>query len=479
MDVSKAGLVGSTPKVEPPKKETTLDKVVDFAKEKTAKGTLVGDHYVAVGAGTLVGGVAAVAGVAQLADKFPAIQNTLDFVFDKNGKLLAGAASGAASYVLAEDAIQSFKEGSTMKAIAETAGAAVTGLGAVELVGRQYHIPGADRALSKTLDFMGDNVMAVGGGLAAAGGAYAVKKGAENIKDGNIVTGAAIAAGGAVGVLGGAELIGRQFNVPVLKEALTGPAKALFNTAGGKVVSGATIGVTGVAAAADGVRRLTTQKGLLNDIVGVAEVTAGITAAAGGTSLIGMGVGSEKLTRALPESMEFVGGAAALGSAAALGKFTYDSVKENGVTLVNSATGTAAGLAALGGVQLFGDKLGIAVADKAFDKGWKPILGVGLGAAAFKFSTAAVREAKDGNMTNAAGQAGLAFATGAGSAAVLGHAFNIPVLNKFGEKSLSFIGEHIASPVAEFAVKNPWLTLGAVAVAGGAGAYAYYNKGDK
>lgn len=480
MEISKAAVIGGSPKVEPPKTETTLDKAVDFVQEKTQKGTIVGDHYVAVGAGTLIGGVAAVAGVAQLADKVPAIEKGLDFVFNKQGKLLAGAASGGAAYMLAEDAVQSFKEGSTVKAIAETGGAAVAGLGAVELVGRQYDIPVAREALTKTGKFLGDNVMAVGGGLAAAGGAYAIKKGVEEISEGNTGKGAAIAAGGAVGLLGGTELIGRQFNIPVMKEALTGAPKALFASKGGKVVSGAAIGLTGVGAAADGVRRLTTGKGLVNDAIGVAELTAGITAATGGTSLVGMAVGSEKLTRALPESMEFVGAAAALGTAAALGKHTLDSVKKDGVTLLNSATGTGAALAALGGVQLVADKLGVAVADKAFKKGWEPVLGLGLGAASYKLGSNAVREAKDGNMLNAAGQAGLAFATGAGSAAVLGHALHIPVLDTFGSKSLEFIGEKVVSPVGEFAVKNPWLTLGALAVAGGAGAYAYYhNKDDK
>jgi hypothetical protein len=91
----------------------------------------------------------------------------------------------------------------------------------------------------------------------------------------------------------------------------------------------------------------------------------------------------------------------------------------------------------------------------------------------------AVGQAREGNLLNAAGQAGLAFATGAGSAAVLGDALNIPILNTFGEKSLTFIGDKIAEPVLNFAVKNPFLTLGAVAVAGGVGAYAYYQSDAK
>ncbi|HEY9840606.1 MAG TPA: hypothetical protein V6D23_09140 [Candidatus Obscuribacterales bacterium] len=480
MEISKATTVGGSPKTEPPKKETTLDKVVDYAKDHTKKGTLVGDHYVAVGAGTIVGGIAAVAGIAKIADNVPVVKEALEFVFDKNGKLVAGTAAAGAAYMLGEDAIQSFKEGSTVKGLAEGAGTAVAGLGAVELVGRQFDIPVAKEALTKTLDAIGDNAMAIGGGLAAAGGSYAVKKGVDQFKDGNKLAGAALSAGGVVGVLGGAELVGRQFNIPILKEALTGPAKALFNSKGGKIATGGAVGLTGVGTGIDGVRRLTTQKGALNDAIGVAELTAGITAATGGTSLVGMAIGNETLARALPESMEFVGAAAALGTAAALGKHTVESVSKNGVTLFNTATGTGAALAALGGTQLVAGKLGITSVEKAFSKGWEPVLGVGLGVASYKFGAGAMRELKEGGMVNAAGQAGLAFATAAGSAAVLGHSLHIPVLDTFGSKSLEFIGEHIVSPVGEFAVKNPFLTLGAIAVAGGAGAYAYYhNKGEK
>lgn len=481
MEIAKNTLIGGTPqpaKTEPPKKETTLDKAVEVVKDHTKKGTLVGDHYIAVGAGTLVGGTAAVAGVAKLADNIPAVEKALDFVFDQNGKLLAGAASLGAAALLAEDAVESFKEGSTFKGSAETLGAAVAGLGGVELVGRQYNVPYAKTALSSTTRFLGDNAMAVGGGLAATGGAVAIKKGVEEIMDGNTAKGAAIAAGGAVGVLGGAELVGRQFNIPVMKEALTGVPKALLSSKAGLTTAGSLVSMTGVGAAADGVRRLTTQSGILNDALGVAEVTAGVTAATGGVSLVGMATGNEMLKRALPESMEYVGAAASLGAAAALGKYTVKSVAEDGVGLINAATGTGAALAALGGVQMVGDKLGVAVADKAFSKGWQPVVGVGLGVAAFKLGSNAVGEFKEGNMLNAAGQAGLSFMSAAGSAALIGDGLNIPVLDKFGTKTLEFVGENVLEPVFSFAAKNPVLTLGAVAVAGGAGAYAYYKNKD-
>jgi hypothetical protein len=468
----------SAPAKEAPQK-TTLDKGVEWVQENTKKGTLVGDHYIATGAGALVGGTAAVAGVAKLADKVPAIEKALDFALVKNGKLLAGSVTLGAAYVLAEDAAQSFKEGSTTKALAETAGAAVAGLGGAELVGRQFNIPGVNRALTKTVDFVSNNAGAIVGGGAAAGGAMAVKKGVESFAEGKPVKGAAYTAGGAVGVLGGAELIGRQFNIPVLKEALTGPAKAVFTSKSGMTVAGGAVALTGAGAVADGARRLTTGKGVVNDAIGVLETTAGVTAAAGGTTLVGMATGAEKLTKALPESAHFIGATAALGTAVALSKYTLDSFDKKGLTYANAASATGAALAGLGGVELVADKLGVPMLDKALTKSWKPVLGAGLAAVSYKMGAGAVGQAREGNLLNAAGQAGLAFATGAGSAAVLGDALNIPILNTFGEKSLTFIGDKIAEPVLNFAVKNPFLTLGAVAVAGGVGAYAYYQSDAK
>lgn len=477
--VNRPQVIGQQPvkKAEAPEavKKTTLDKAVDVVKENTKKGTLVGDHYIATTAGTLVGATAAGALIA----KTPVLRDAFDIAFVKPAKVWGGAIGVTTAAVLAEDAVQSFKEGSTFKATSLSVGAAVTGLGGVELLGRQFNVPVAKEALSGTAEFLGKNAAGVVGAGAAAGGAYAIKHGVEKIQEGKTGQGAAIAAGGAVGVLGGAELIGRQFDIPVLKDALTGPAKAVFNSKGGKVAAGAAVAATGAAAAIDGVRRLSTGKGLGNDLIGMAETTAGVAAAAGGTSLIGMGVGSEKLTQALPQAAHFVGATAAAGAAVALGKFTVQDLKENGITLTNTAAGMGSAIAGLGAASIIGDKLGVVALEKALKKGWQPVVGVGAGVMAYKFGASSIEEAKAGNYGNAAGKAGLSIVAGATSAATLGDAFNIPVLETFGEKAIS-AAEKVVEPVFNFATKNPVLTLGALAVAGGAGAYMYYrNKDDE
>lgn len=470
--VNKPQVIGKpkTEKTEPTQqKVTTLDKGVDFVKEHTQKGTLVGDHYIAVTAGTLVGGTAA----GTLIAKTPILRNAVEKVFGDHGNLWLGGMGVGASAVLAEDAVASFKEGSTFKGSAEALGAAVTGLGGTEALAKEFNIN--FKPLTATGKFIGDNALAITGGVAAAGGAYAVKEAVDSFGEGKKVKGSSLAAGGAVAILGGGELIGRQFDIPVLKEALSGPAKYVFNSKGGKVAVGAAVSLTGAGTGYDGVRRLTQDKGLVNDAIGVAEVTAATTAVAGGASLIGLGIGSEKLTSALANSPQIVGGVAALGSAVALGKMTVKDLSKNGVTLLNTATGTAAALAAVGGTQLVAEKLAIPVLDKAFKGSWETVTAVGLGAASYKFGSNAIREGKEGNVLNAAGQAGLALVTGAGSAGIIGHKYNIPVLDKVGEKGLQLAAD-IASPVFEFATKHPALTLGAVTVAAGVGIYAYSRK---
>lgn len=458
---------------QPIEKKTTLEKGVDVIKENTKKGTLVGDHYVAVGAGTLVGGVAAVSGAVKLANAVPAVDKALSVLTSKG---TMGAVALAGSAVLAEDAAKSFKDGKTVKGLAESGGAAVAGLGGVELVGKQFNIKYADRALSATGEFIGKNSMAIVGGGAAAGGAYAIKSGVDDIKDGKKVLGSAKVAAGSVGVLGGVELVGRQFNIPIAREALTGVPKRILSTGAGLTIAGGAIALTGGAAAVDGVRRMTTGKGAINDAIGVAEVTAGTAAITGGASIVGIAIKSEALKSVFPKTVDVVGGVALGAGAVALGKYTANSIKEKGITVGNAATGTAATLAALGSTQVIASKFGVKVLDQAISKGWQPVVAAGLGVAAYKLGKDAISESKE-NVTNGLGKGAGAVVLGGASAAIAGKALNIPVLNTMGEKVLTTAGR-IAEPVVEFAVKNPGKTLAAVAVAGGVGAYMYYQKKD-
>lgn len=465
----------SLPKTEAIEKKTMLDKGIDAVKEKTAKGTLVGDHYVAAGALTVVGGIAAVAGVAKLADNVPLVKSAVDVVVSKG---TGGAINLAASVVLAEDAVQSLKEGKNIKGSAEALGAAVTGLGGVELVGRQFNIPYMDRAFTATGEFIGKNSQAIIGGASAIGGGVAIKSGIDDLKEDKKLKGGAKIAGGVVGIAGGTELIGRQFGIKYMDRALTGPIQAVFTSKGGLGVSGAVVAVTGAGTGVDGVRRLATGKGIVNDAVGTAELAAAVTGITGGTSLVGMAVGNETLKQVFPKNADVIGAVALGAGAVGLSKFTVNDMKEKGVTVINAATGTAAVMAGAGAVEVIGSKFGIPVAKAAFEKSWEPVLALGLGAASYKMGANAVKEVKDGKGGNALGQGAVAVVLGASSAALVGHAFKIPGLEQMGTKMLETTWK-VAEPVVETAVKNPVATLVGVGVIGGVGAYTYYHNKNK
>ncbi|MGV3525981.1 MAG: hypothetical protein ACO1RX_17290 [Candidatus Sericytochromatia bacterium] len=460
-----------------------------------------GDHgkAAAEGAGALITGLGGVEFVGRQFD-IPVARRALSVPVEKavkHSQAIGGTALVAGGAAAIKSGIDDLREGHSVLGGAKLIGGSAAVLGGTEMVGRRYNIPVAKELLSTPAEWVGNNIKAVTGAAAIAGGAAAIAKGVSDVKDGKTLQGSAEIAGGAIGALGGAELVGRQYDIPVLKEALTGTAKAIFTSKGGMIASGSTVALTGVAAAADGVRRLTTEKGLVNDAIGVAEITAGVAAGTGGAAIVGVATQNAKLAGAFTDNLPILGGVALIGTAASLGKFTAQDIKENGFEITHVATGTGAALAAMGGTQMIASKLGIPMLDKAFDKGWEPIAAVGLGAAAYKLGEVTVDQGKQmiadpslGKGLITAGAAAGTALVGAGSVAVAGRALNVPGMEKAGMfvlngtkntvvKSAEFVGEKVAKPVFEFAVKNPAVTLGALAVAAGTGYYFYQqNKAE-
>ncbi len=602
-----------------PKIDSTLEKIGQNIHEKTRKGTFVGDNMLLSGAGAAVGAVAAGSALHKTAEAIPAVKEVLKTVFVDNAALVGSGVVLGASALLAEDAVAAYKEGQTGRAVAEGTGAAITGLGAVELTGRHFNIPvlnqalsapvkatakfienhgvgllggataaagaalaksgvqdlkdkeylkasskmaggslvtlagaevlgqaydvgplkgiistpakkvaevgaknagalggtalaGAGAALAKSgvkdlekgdsmiggaklaaggtavlggteligrnfdipvlkqalsgpSEWIGNNPQAITGGVAMAGGAAALKHGVDRLKAGENgwLAGAEIA-GGTVGVLGGAELVGRNFDIPVLKEALTGPVKYMFTSKGGLSLSGGAVATAGLAAAGDGMRRLTTEKGLLNDAVGVAEFTAGVAGVTGGASIIGYATGSEKLTKVFAENLDVLGGAALAGTAVAMGKHTVDSVRKEGVTLLNTATGTGAGLAGATGAYVIAEKFGVPAAERLFTKSANTVAATGLGVATVKLGEKALTESKafvKNSDDLAAGAKALALGTGAlatGTAAtgLAGNVLQIKAL----EKGAVTVAENGWKPVTAVALGATTYKLG-------------------
>jgi hypothetical protein len=465
--------IKDTSKVEAVEKKTMLDNTVDFVKEHTEKGSVVGDHYVFIGASTLGMGIPAVVLANKLAPE--ALKTVAKTVFSQG---TGGAIGIASSVLLTQDGYQSIKEGKTKTGIAELGGATVIGLGGVELVGRQFNIPVLKEALSTpaevTAKFVEKNWKGLTGAATIGGSAYLVKTGIDDIQDGKNLKGYAKAVGGAITGIGGVELVGRQFDIPVLKEALTGPVKWIAGSKGGQITAGAVVGGAGLVSAVDGVRRLATKSGIVNDIAGTAEVVGAVTAGTAATSIIGNAIGNDAMKKAFPENADVIGAVALGAGATGLAKFTAKSIKNDGVNFVNATTGTAAIMTAAGAVEVIGSKFGIPVAKAAFEKTWQPALAAGLGAASYKFGKNAFEAGKEGSMGQAAGNAAGAVVLGASSIALAGYAFKIPVLEKAGGKILEG-AYNVAKPFVETAVEHPALTLTVVGAATAVGAYSIYQ----
>ncbi len=465
-------------KTEATEKKTVIEKTGEFFHDKTKKGTLVGDHYVAAGALGTVGVVATVAGVAKVADKVPAVAAGLKAI-GNNMDIIGGGVLIASSVALGQDAKKSLENGKSLRGGVEVALGTVAGLGGTELLAERAGIPVLKDALSGPAKFVGKNAMAIVGAGAAAGGIAAGVSGVNDITDGKTGKGAAKTAAGLVATLGGAELIGRQFNIPYVQKALTGPAQAIFTSKGGLGAAGVAIAGTGVAAAIDGTNRLLKGKGVVNDAIGVTEVTASIAAATGGASLVGVATGSEKLKQIFPQSVEIVGGVALAGAAYVVGKNAVQDGAKNGVTLSNTAKGTAAALLAVGSTHVLADKVGVTAVESVLkNQGYKTVAALGLGVASVKMGSSALKEIKDGKPGNALGQGAGAVLAGATSLGLVGSAYKIPGLQQIGDVAWKG-AEKVVEPVVKFAVTHPGTTLAGIAVAGGAGAYLYYhNKKD-
>jgi len=458
-------------------KKTTLDKAQDFVKDHTKDGTFVGDNPVITTASVIVGSVATVATVAKAAEHFPFVEKALDKVLIDNGKLVGATIVGGTAAVLAEDAVQSFKEGSHAKGGLETAGAAVTGLGAAELVGRQFDIPVMRKALSGTADFIGDNAKAVVGGATLIGGGVAIADGVKNLSDGKHLKGGIEVGAGSVALLGGAELIGRQFNIPFVNEALTGPVKALFTSKAGIGVAGGLIAASGAVAGVDGVKRLASDKGLVNDGIGAVEVTASIASITGGTSLVGLASGNEALKQVFNKSGEIVAAVALAGGATALTKDAVKSLKQDGLTIKNTSELTGASIMGLAATSITAQKFGVKVLDQALEKGWKPVVATGLGAVTFKLGEKTLEQLnnKDANPNKVANVAGLGAATvaaGGLTVGMVGEAFGVPVLRNVGKQVLTTTWE-VAKPVFKTAIEHPIGTLIGVGAIAGASVYLH------
>lgn len=328
--------------------------------------------------------------------------------------------------------------------------------------GEELGLP-AERTLEKAFDGL-EKAGPVLGGAAGLGAAYVLGEDAlESFREGKAIKGIVETAGAAGSALGGVQSLGQHFDHPLASQA--------FEKGWNPVLGAAGLG-TAVVLGKDAIESYRQGK--------VYKATAQSVAAAGtgvvGAQLLGKGLGLPGADTLIEKSWLPVLGAASLGAAYALSE-TARAKYAQGQTRTALAAATGSAGAGLVGAEILGRQFGIPGARVALEKGFLPLLGTGLGAAAVLTGKEAVAQARQGNWREAAGQAGLSFASGFGSVASLGKAFDIPGVNKLADQSLTLAGngmEKIAQAGAFFAARPnlTWLSVAALTVGGG---YAYYQ----
>lgn len=413
--------------------------------EETEVGGFYKDAPVLSGVATTVGGL----GVVGLGVKYEPIA---DLLFNQT---TAGLLVGGAGGLLIEEGVDDLQQGRKMSGAIKSTLGGVAALGSVELL-----TGGKISALSTPFDIVTRNGYATGGAAMATGAAFLAKSGVEDIQEGETLKGGLKTAAGVVGGLGATELIGRQFGNSLIVDPLVRFAK----TGGAQTAGAALGGVAAAGLAVDGVQRLAENGDVLNDALGVAEVAGGALLATGSTTLAGMALGNQAMTSVLGKSAKNIGGGALAGTAYVLGKETINNFSENGLTYMNAATGTGAALAALGAAETFG-------LNAAFTKGGQWAGAAGLGAASGLMAMSAYESIQDGQYGEGALK-GAGAVIGAGGAMALA---NVPGVRDVGEAILKHATDDVLAPVAEFAVKNPLVSIPLAA----GGAYAAYKLMDK
>lgn len=442
-------------------------------------GTIVRENKIVTGLATAASGVVIAGGAAQSS----AFANVAQYGIAP----AVGAGISAFGAALAHDAVvNDFPERPLMGAAKLATG--VTGaLGGAQIVGLAYDIPGLDRALTTPLGKLADNSQAVLGAGVIGGGLYAGKFAIDKFAQGaqleenrtrNFALGTVASAGSAAALLGGAELVGRNFQIPVVDQALTGTIRALSSGGVGSVLGG---GLLTAGAAQLGKEAVANFRNNGNDLLTVAEGMGAVTAGLGGVQLLGHGLGLKATEGLLTEHAALVGSTALTGTGLALTRSSLKKIGAAGLKPLNSFT-LAAGAAMIpGGLAAASASLGLYNAAEFLGRGAGAIGGAGLGAASYALGKRALEEGKSGNLLSAAGYGLGATGTGIGSLAAVGESLNVPVLKTASRQlfrhTMEPLAEHIIEPTTRFLFNNP--IAGGAVLALGVGGYLYFKYRSK
>ena len=436
-------------------------------------GTVVRENKIVTGLATAASAVVVAGGAAQ-SEAFAQVA--------RYGVVPAvGAGVATVSALMAHDAVvNDFPEAPLKGSLKLAAGVAGT-LGGAQLIGLAYDIPVLDRALTTPLGKLVDNGQAVlgagviGGGFAAA--KFAVSRFGEAAevsqnRTRNLALGTVSAATSGTAFLGGAELIGRNFHIPGVDQALTGTVRFLSQGGVGSVLGGSLL--TGGAAQL-GREAVSNFRQGGHDLVTVSEAMGAVTAGLGGLQLAGHGLGLKATEGLLTEHAPLVGSTALTGLGLAVTRTSLTSMAHSGIKPINSL-GLAAGAAMIpGGLAAASASLGWTQSADFLGRSAGTVAGLGLGLSSYALGRSAVDEARGGKFINATGYGLGAAATATASLAAVGESLNVPVLQQASRKIVQTtfepILDHVVEPTARFLFTHP--VAGGAALALGVGGYLY------
>lgn len=402
-----------------------------------------------------------------------------------------GAGIGTLGATAVHDAVVNDWADSKGKAALKMGLGTAATLGGAQMIGLAYEIPVMDEALTGVLEKAVDNAdVLAGAGLTVAGvkaGQFAFDKASKAINEesgklGNGAMAAASAVGGLASTLGGVELIGRRYDIPVAKEALTGTMEFLANSPAATTVGGALLTGGAAIAATQGVKNAIEGGNEFGTAaLGIGAVAGGL----GGVEMMGNGLGLEATKGLLTENGFLVGGASVAGVGAAWATSASRRIVDNGLSgrrgleLAAGAAAVPAGVAVA--AQGLESQLGIAtkVADAAVNTS-QVVGGVGLGLAAVGFGKQAVDAAKEGKFESTVFNGALSATSAAAGLGLIGEGMGIPQIQEAGRviarNTIEPLAEHVLAPTAEFLFNNP--IAGGVMLAVGVGGYLYYRSQD-
>ena len=390
----------------------------------------------------------------------------------------AGLGLATVSALAAHDAVVNDFSERPVKGTAKLAAGVLGTLGGAQIVGSSLNIPVLDHALSTPVSKALDNGQAIVGAAVAGGGIAAGKFAVERFqaaangeaKARNLSLGVASAVTSAAATLGGVELIGRNFQIPVVDKALTGTIEYLSAGGVGSVAGGTLLAGGAVQLGSEAINNF--KKGG-NDFITLAEGMGAVTAGLGGVQLAGHGLGLKATEGLLTEHGELMAATLLTGSGASALRTSIKDIQKSGLRPINSLGLTASAGLIPGGLAVAADSLGMKAASHFLSDSAVTGLGLGMGVTSFAVGRSAVDSAREGDLMNAAGKGLASAALGAGGLFTVGAGAHIPGLETAGRKVLENTLEpfwnHVVSPSAQFLFNNP--IAGGACLAIGVGGY--------